>query len=171
VKGIGAFVLVLLVALGVVMYVVTRPPDRVLDAQGEAWVDEFQGWRSAKERTVDRAIVGLTFTSQKKNARGLEPLRTCTASLRRIGTPPELLAPVEDAALDRLDEVSAPPLLYPYWWQAKYDERLGEADLASLGRYRAVEPEDGLHRSLPGFDVIPGGGASSAPEGGGRSTT
>ena len=39
-KGIGAFVLVLLVALGVVMYVVTRPPDRVLDAEGQAWVDE-----------------------------------------------------------------------------------------------------------------------------------
>jgi aryl-alcohol dehydrogenase-like predicted oxidoreductase len=58
----------------------------------------------------------------------------------------------------RLDEVSAPPLLYPYWWQAKYDERLGEADLALLGRYRDV-PVDagGLHRPLPGFDVIPGG--------------
>ncbi len=27
--------------------------------------------------------------------------------------------------LSRLDDVSAPPLLYPYWWQAKYDERLG----------------------------------------------
>jgi aryl-alcohol dehydrogenase-like predicted oxidoreductase len=56
----------------------------------------------------------------------------------------------------RLDEVSAPPLVYPYWWQAKYDERLGEADLALLGRYRAVPAPDGLHRPLPGFDVIPG---------------
>jgi len=123
VKGIGAFVLVLLVALGVVMYIVTRPPDRVLDAQGEAWVDEFQGWRSAKERTVDRAIVGLNFTSQKKNARGLEPLRTCTASLRRIGTPPELLAPVEDAALDACGQAEHAVAL---------NDRFDTASLASI---------------------------------------
>lgn len=58
----------------------------------------------------------------------------------------------------RLDEVSAPELLYPYWWQAKYDERLGEPDLALLGRYQDVQAPDGLHRPLPGFDVIPGSG-------------
>lgn len=71
--------------------------------------------------------------------------------------------PAADLVLDqdemrRLDDVSAPDLLYPYWWQAKYDDRLGPADLALLGRYRDV-PVDahGLHRALPGFDVIPGG--------------
>jgi aryl-alcohol dehydrogenase-like predicted oxidoreductase len=69
--------------------------------------------------------------------------------------------PAADLSLDpdemrRLDEVSAPPLLYPYWWQAKYDDRLGEADLALLGRYRAIPAPDGLHRPLPGFDVVPG---------------
>ena len=53
-------------------------------------------------------------------------------------------------------KVSAPPLLYPYWWQAKYDERLGDADLALLGRYQAVPAPDGLHRPLPGFEIIPG---------------
>jgi aryl-alcohol dehydrogenase-like predicted oxidoreductase len=59
--------------------------------------------------------------------------------------------------MDRLDDVSAPALLYPYWWQAKYDDRLGDADLALLGRYRDVPvAADGLHRPLPGFDVIPG---------------
>src|SRR5262245_41368319 len=57
----------------------------------------------------------------------------------------------------RLDEISAPSLIYPYWWQAKYDDRLGDADLALLGRYRALPVGDGgLHRPLPGFDVIPG---------------
>jgi hypothetical protein len=61
--------------------------------------------------------------------------------------------------LARLDDVSAPPLPYPYWWQAKYDERLGPADLATLGRYQAVPPVGGLHRPLPGFEVIPGSGA------------
>jgi hypothetical protein len=61
--------------------------------------------------------------------------------------------------LARLDDVSAPPLPYPYWWQAKYDDRLGPADLATLGHYQAVPTADGLHRPLPGFDVIPGSGA------------
>jgi hypothetical protein len=67
--------------------------------------------------------------------------------------------------LARLDDVSAPPLPYPYWWQAKYDERLGPADLATLGRYQAVPTADGLHRPLPGFGVIPGSGRSRSEEG------
>jgi hypothetical protein len=149
VKGIGAFVLVLLVALGVVMYVVTRPPDRVLDAQGEAWVDEFQGWRSAKERTVDRAIVGLTFTSQKKNARGLEPLRTCTASLRRIGTPPELLAPVEDAALDACGQAEHAVAL---------NDRFDTASLASI-RLHLNEAGDRLQLAARNLRVALGDAA------------
>jgi aryl-alcohol dehydrogenase-like predicted oxidoreductase len=38
----------------------------------------------------------------------------------------------------RLDEVSAPPLLYPYWHQAKTAaDRLGQADLTLLGPYVA----------------------------------
>lgn len=69
---------------------------------------------------------------------------------------------LEEDELRRLDDVSAPTLLYPYWWQAKYDERLGEADLALLGRYKAVPAPDGLHRPLPGFDVIPGRSAEEA---------
>ena len=35
----------------------------------------------------------------------------------------------------RLDEVSAPPLIYPYWHQAKTAaDRLGPADLSLLGQ-------------------------------------
>jgi aryl-alcohol dehydrogenase-like predicted oxidoreductase len=59
----------------------------------------------------------------------------------------------------RLDAVSAPDLIYPYWWQGKYNDRLGPADLALLGRYREVEEivQDGsAHRPLPGFGLIPG---------------
>jgi aryl-alcohol dehydrogenase-like predicted oxidoreductase len=66
------------------------------------------------------------------------------------------LAPEPDE-IALLDDVSAPPLPYPYLWQAKYDDRLGPADLAVLGRYRdAPVGEGGLHRPLPGFDVMPG---------------
>jgi aryl-alcohol dehydrogenase-like predicted oxidoreductase len=70
--------------------------------------------------------------------------------------------PASDLELDpderqRIDEVSEPDLPYPYWWQAKYDERLGDADLAVLGRYQAVPiPEGGLHRPLRGFEVLLG---------------
>jgi aryl-alcohol dehydrogenase-like predicted oxidoreductase len=67
--------------------------------------------------------------------------------------------------MSRLEEVSAPPLLYPYWWQAKYDARLGDADLALLGRYQAIAAPDGLHRPLPGFDVIPGAVTPDPEEG------
>ena len=148
-KGIGTFVLVLLVALGVVMYVVTRPPDRVLDGQGEAWVDEFEGWRSAKERMVDRAIVGLTFTSQKQNARGLEPLRSCTTSLQRLGSPPELLAPVEDAALDACGQAEHAVAL---------NDRFDTASLASI-RLHLNEAGDRLELAARNLRVALGDAA------------
>ena len=148
-KGIGAFVLVLLVALGVVMYVVTRPPDRVLDAEGQTWVDEFQGWRSAKVRLIDRAIVGLTFTSQKQNARGLEPLRGCTISLQRLGSAPELLAPVQTAALDACGQAEHAVAL---------NDRFDTASLASL-RLHLNEAGDRLQLAARNLRVALGDGA------------
>ncbi len=43
---------------------------------------------------------------------------------------------LEDDERTRLDELSAPPLLYPYWHQAKTaNDRLGEADLTLLGAH------------------------------------
>jgi diketogulonate reductase-like aldo/keto reductase len=41
-----------------------------------------------------------------------------------------------DDEISRLDVVSAQPLLYPYWHQAKTAaDRLGPADLSLLGRH------------------------------------
>jgi aryl-alcohol dehydrogenase-like predicted oxidoreductase len=41
---------------------------------------------------------------------------------------------LSDADLERLDKVSQPPLLYPYWHQAKTArDRLSPADLTLLG--------------------------------------
>lgn len=99
VKAIGAFVLILVVALTVVGYVVTRPRDRDLDAQEQAWVREFRGWRDATERRVEHASVGLAFESEAENARLLEPLRTCSTSLRTLGPAPSLVASAEEAAV------------------------------------------------------------------------
>ena len=43
---------------------------------------------------------------------------------------------LSDGERDRLDELSRPPLLYPYWHQAKTaSDRLSEADLTLLGPY------------------------------------
>ena len=43
-----------------------------------------------------------------------------------------------DDELARLEEVSRPPLLYPYWHQAKTAaDRLGPADLTLLGPHLA----------------------------------
>jgi aryl-alcohol dehydrogenase-like predicted oxidoreductase len=45
---------------------------------------------------------------------------------------------LSDDELARLEEVSRPPLLYPYWHQAKTAaDRLGPADLALLGPHVA----------------------------------
>jgi hypothetical protein len=98
-SGIGAFVVVLLVAVGVVGYVATRPPDRDLDPADRAWVRTFESWTDTTERRVEAAIVGLTFESNARNARLLEPLATCSASLLRLGDPPaEVLTPAHEAA-------------------------------------------------------------------------
>jgi diketogulonate reductase-like aldo/keto reductase len=41
---------------------------------------------------------------------------------------------LSDEERERLDAISAPPLLYPYWHQAKTAaDRLGAADLTLLG--------------------------------------
>ena len=41
---------------------------------------------------------------------------------------------LSDGERDRLEELSRPALLYPYWHQAKTaSDRLGPADLALLG--------------------------------------
>lgn len=43
---------------------------------------------------------------------------------------------LSDGERSRLEEVSRPPLIYPYWHQAKTAaDRLGPADLALLGPY------------------------------------
>ena len=128
--------------------------------------DEERLWRTidvlidiATARNVGVSRIALAYLLHKPGVTSLVIGARTEVQLRE-NLPAAELALDEDE-MRRLDDVSVPLLLYPYWWQAKYDDRLGEADLASLGRYRTVEPEDGLHRPLPGFDVIPGGGERS----------
>jgi hypothetical protein len=106
VKGIGSFVLLLLVALGVTMYVTTRSPSRDLDAREEAWVEKFSTWRAGWARRVDRAEVTIGVTHKELGARRSEPLRGCTASLASLGEPPALLQRVVEHARVACAEVA-----------------------------------------------------------------
>lgn len=96
VKAIGTIVVILLVGMGVGTYLVTRPPDRELDAQGRPWVDRYDKWADKTQRQIDRAISGMDFSTKEKNARLIEPLRRCSASFARIGEPPGFLEPVRE---------------------------------------------------------------------------
>ena len=93
-------------------------------------------WRSPTDRGVSAAQVALAWllarpavTSVIIGARTDEQLADNLAAA-------DLSLTAEERA--RLDEVSRPPLLYPYWHQAKTAaDRLGPADLSLLGPYLA----------------------------------
>jgi hypothetical protein len=92
VKAIGIFVSVLLVSGGIAMYFYTRPPDRVLDRQGEAWVTAFRAWNAEMARSLDRAEVSIGVSRGERLAPSLIPrLEACRTSLREVGLPPTLL--------------------------------------------------------------------------------
>lgn len=99
-KGIATVVALLVGGLLVAGYVVTRPEDRDLDAAERAWVRDFRVWRANAERRVESAVVGIGFASEQRNARLLEPLRACSASLARLGAGPPLVGSAYEAALD-----------------------------------------------------------------------
>jgi len=98
VKAIGIIVLLLVIGLGAVTLFVTKEPDRTLDAQGQAWVDDYHAWRESVAGQVARAERGMSFGTPMKNARLLEPLGSCASRLARIGEPPTLLVDVKSAA-------------------------------------------------------------------------
>ncbi len=91
-KAIGTFVFVLLVAGGIAMYFYTRPPDRVLDRQGEAWVTAFRAWNAGMASTLERAEVSIGVSRGERLDPSLIPrLQECRKSLREVGLPPTLL--------------------------------------------------------------------------------
>ena len=103
-KAIGIIVLLLVIGLGVVTFMVTKEPDRTLDAQGQTWVDDYHAWRGSVSRQVAAAERGMSFGTPAKNARLLAPLRRCARRLAQIGEPPDLLIGVKDAGLQACGE-------------------------------------------------------------------
>jgi aryl-alcohol dehydrogenase-like predicted oxidoreductase len=142
-----------------------RPPGgtrRMLGWPDPPIYDEERLWATidvvidiAEERGCAVPPIALAYLLHKPGVTSLIiGARTEAQLAENLAAADLLFSPDE---MRRLEDASAPPLPYPYWWQAKYDERLGEPDLALLGRYRDVPIPDGsLHRPLPGFDVIPG---------------
>lgn len=122
VKVIATIVVVVLVALGVGTYLVTRPPAKELDAQGRTWVAGYESWAAETARNVDRAISGMDFSTAEKNARLIEPLRKCSASLMQLGEPPAFLEEVKEFTLDACGEAE---------FAVQINDRDGAANLAT----------------------------------------
>jgi len=106
VKGIGLFVALLLVALGIATFVVTRPPSRELDREGRAWVTGFSTWRATFARRIVRAEEAIGVSREARlSSRLIDPLQGCADSLARIGEPPRLLKSVVEQASTACGEV------------------------------------------------------------------
>ena len=88
----------------------------------------------AEEHSVSPAQVALAWTLGRPGVATLViGARTDEQLADNLGAADLVLG---DEERTRLDELSAPPLLYPYWHQAKTaNDRLGEADLTLLGAH------------------------------------
>lgn len=105
-KGIGIFVAILLVGIGVAMYVTTRPPDRDLDAEEREWVDGFAAWRTDMEDVVDRAVVSIGVSRGERIDESLIPaLEVCARTLAELGDPPLVLEQAHENAAVACGEV------------------------------------------------------------------
>ncbi|NHC43894.1 aldo/keto reductase [Motilibacter aurantiacus] len=88
----------------------------------------------AEERGVPAAQVALAWTLAKPGVTSLVIGARTTDQLRQNLAAAQLR--LEGAEIARLDQVSALPLLYPYWHQAATAaDRLSAADLTLLGRH------------------------------------
>lgn len=129
VKWIGPFVAVLLIGGGIAMYFYTRPPDRTLDAQGRAWVKDFEAWSADMGRTIDRAQVSIGVSGGERLDRSLVPaLEVCAPTLAKLGQPPTLLDRTLEEASVACAEVEHALAVY---------ERYGSPALASTEQHLA----------------------------------
>ena len=98
-KGIGIFVLVLLIGLGVATFFVTRAPSRNLDTEGRAWVAHFSTWRADIARPLNQAVGSDWRLPGREAARSVHQASSqLWTSLAQLGSPPGLLDVVlEDA--------------------------------------------------------------------------
>jgi aryl-alcohol dehydrogenase-like predicted oxidoreductase len=95
----------------------------------------------AKQRGASPAQVALAWLLERAAVTSvIVGARTTEQLVDNLGAA-ELSLSEEELA--RLEEVSRPPLLYPYWHQAKTAaDRLGPADLSLLGPHLAGRPRE-----------------------------
>ena len=115
------------------------PPDRLERAagarRGAALRHRSTCWSRSPRRAASRR--------RRSRSRGCSAARASRSLVIGARTEEQLADNLGAADLEladderaRLDEVSAPPLLYPYWHQAKTSsDRLSEADLTLLGAH------------------------------------
>lgn len=86
----------------------------------------------AESRTVSGAQVALAWLIGRKAVTSVIIGGRTKAQFKDNLASAKLVLTAEER--DRLDKVSAPPILYPYWHQVRTaKDRLGEADLSLLG--------------------------------------
>jgi aryl-alcohol dehydrogenase-like predicted oxidoreductase len=103
--------------------------------------DEERLWRIvdtlveiAQSRDVSVAQVGLTWTMGRSSVTSIVIGGRTSEQLKDNLGAADLVLTAEERS--RLDAVSAPPILYPYWHQLQSaKDRLGKADLSLLGAY------------------------------------
>ena len=89
----------LLIALGVGTFLLTREPSRELDAQGRTWVADFSTWHNEISRPLGRAVATTGGSREEGlSAQQVKLLSACTQSLEQLGSQPGILdAVAEDA--------------------------------------------------------------------------
>ena len=89
----------LLIALGVGTFLLTREPSRELDAQGRTWVAGFSTWHNEISRPLGRAVATTGGSREEGlSAEQVKLLGACTQSLAQLGSQPGVLdAVAEDA--------------------------------------------------------------------------
>lgn len=136
-KGIAIFVALLLAGLGVATYLSTRTPHRTLSPSDRSWVTRYRSWTAKNARLIDVAYTGMG-DSVKKNARLLDPLLTCFATLTGVGEPPSFLKRVEEAAQTACGEAQ---------FATQLNDKYATASLATTKQHLA-RAEDGLQLGL-----------------------
>jgi hypothetical protein len=98
-KAIGIFVALLLIALGMGTFLLTREPSRELDAQGRTWVSDFSTWHNEISRPLGSAVATTGGSGEEGlSAKQVKLLRACAQSLAQLGSQPGVLdAVAEDA--------------------------------------------------------------------------
>lgn len=101
-KGIAVFVVVLVAALGIYGFVVTRPAERGLDANALAWVRKYIEWRNVRWKGIFDAYEGIDGDlTRRKVDRLFAPLESCSRSYEGdVGAAPGSLRSIEDATLN-----------------------------------------------------------------------